>query len=195
MSQSKRYRTRCVNIRLAISTELILNASQQDELVAISQSRSLPAGYVFRAKLILMLAEGLVPDDQAQARNHGSDHCSAEGAFPVRWHRRAGHVSSRPAAERSDARLARPDSGRHPEKASRWIDALELPQTRGPSGRQQRCGAPGVERSGPETASERALPGQRRSGFRIESRRHQFAIFWRRIRTCISTSRRRIRRG
>jgi hypothetical protein len=37
---------------------LILNASQQDELVAISRSRSLPAGYVFRAKLILMLAEG-----------------------------------------------------------------------------------------------------------------------------------------
>jgi len=43
---------------VAISTELILNASQQDELVGISQSRSLPAGYVFRAKLILMLAEG-----------------------------------------------------------------------------------------------------------------------------------------
>jgi hypothetical protein len=51
-----------------------------------------------------------------------------EGAFLVRWHRRAGHVSSRPAAERFDARLACPDSGRHPEKASRWIDALELPQ-------------------------------------------------------------------
>jgi len=43
---------------VAISTELILNASQQDERVGISQSRSLPAGYVFRAKLILMLAEG-----------------------------------------------------------------------------------------------------------------------------------------
>ena len=43
---------------MAISTELILNASQRDELVAISQSRSLPAGHVFRAKLILMLAEG-----------------------------------------------------------------------------------------------------------------------------------------
>jgi hypothetical protein len=110
---------------VAISTELILNASQQHEVVAISQSRLLPAGYVFRAKLILMLAEGaLVPDKQAQARNHGSDPCSVEGAFPVRWHRRAGHLSSEPAAERSDARLARPDSGRHPEKASRWIDAL-----------------------------------------------------------------------
>ena len=43
---------------MATSTGLILNAPQQDELVAISQSRSLPAGYVFRAKLILMLAEG-----------------------------------------------------------------------------------------------------------------------------------------
>jgi transposase len=43
---------------VAISTKLILNASRQDELVAISQSRSLPAGYVFRAKLIVMLAEG-----------------------------------------------------------------------------------------------------------------------------------------
>jgi transposase len=42
---------------VAISTELILNASQREELVAISQSRSLPAGYVFRAKLILMLVE------------------------------------------------------------------------------------------------------------------------------------------
>jgi hypothetical protein len=40
---------------------LILNAPQQDELVAISQSRSPPAGYVFRAKLILMLAEGADP--------------------------------------------------------------------------------------------------------------------------------------
>jgi transposase len=41
-----------------------------------------------------------------------------EGAFPVKWHRRPGYVSSRLAAERSDARLARPDSGRLPEKAS-----------------------------------------------------------------------------
>jgi transposase len=43
---------------VATSTGLILNAPQQDELVATSQSRSLPAGYVLRAKLILMLAEG-----------------------------------------------------------------------------------------------------------------------------------------
>lgn len=37
---------------------LVLTDSQQLELSRIAQSRSLPAGYVFRARLILMLAEG-----------------------------------------------------------------------------------------------------------------------------------------
>ena len=36
----------------------MLSEDQHSELSRISQSRSLPAGYVFRAKLILMLAEG-----------------------------------------------------------------------------------------------------------------------------------------
>ena len=36
----------------------VLTDSQQLELSRIAQSRSLPAGYVFRARLILMLAEG-----------------------------------------------------------------------------------------------------------------------------------------
>lgn len=43
---------------MIISTELILNASQQDELITIFKPCSQPAGYVFRAKLILMLIEG-----------------------------------------------------------------------------------------------------------------------------------------
>src|SRR5437867_12755995 len=37
---------------------VVLSEDQQLELSRIAQSRSLPAGYVFRAKLILMLAEG-----------------------------------------------------------------------------------------------------------------------------------------
>src|ERR1700761_3433638 len=37
---------------------LVLSGEQQLELSRIAQSRSLPAGYVFRARLILMLAEG-----------------------------------------------------------------------------------------------------------------------------------------
>src|ERR1700761_6371329 len=37
---------------------LVLNGEEQEELNRIGQSRSLPAEYVFRARLILMLAEG-----------------------------------------------------------------------------------------------------------------------------------------
>src|ERR1700677_1761710 len=37
---------------------VVLSEGQQQELSRIAQSRSLPAGYVFRARLILMLAEG-----------------------------------------------------------------------------------------------------------------------------------------
>lgn len=40
------------------SSELLLSEDQRWELSSIAQSRSLPAGYVFRAKLIVMLAEG-----------------------------------------------------------------------------------------------------------------------------------------
>lgn len=35
----------------------MLSEAQHMELSRIAQSRSLPAGYVFRAKLVLMLAE------------------------------------------------------------------------------------------------------------------------------------------
>jgi transposase len=40
------------------SDDLVLSKDQQLELSRIAQSRSLPAGYVFRARLILMLGEG-----------------------------------------------------------------------------------------------------------------------------------------
>src|SRR5215472_12738626 len=43
---------------MATDSEVSLTADQRLELSGIAQSRSLPAGYVFRAKLILMLAEG-----------------------------------------------------------------------------------------------------------------------------------------
>src|SRR5215469_12642045 len=40
------------------ANDVVLNEEQRIELSSIAQSRSLPAGYVFRARLILMLAEG-----------------------------------------------------------------------------------------------------------------------------------------
>jgi Homeodomain-like domain len=43
---------------MATGSELLLTDDQHLELRAIARSRSLPAGYVFRTKLILLLAEG-----------------------------------------------------------------------------------------------------------------------------------------
>src|SRR6202162_5678557 len=43
---------------MATGSEILLSQQQHSELSSIAQSRTLPAGYVFRAKLILMLAEG-----------------------------------------------------------------------------------------------------------------------------------------
>src|SRR5213593_4851084 len=43
---------------MATGSEIFLTQQQHSELSSIAQSRTLPAGYVFRAKLILMLAEG-----------------------------------------------------------------------------------------------------------------------------------------
>src|SRR5258708_8678051 len=43
---------------MATDSEMSLTSNQRSELSSIAQSRSLPAGYVFRAKLMLMLAEG-----------------------------------------------------------------------------------------------------------------------------------------
>jgi hypothetical protein len=46
---------------------VFLSEDQHLELSRISQSRSLAAGHIFRAKLILMLAEG-VPYDSIKLR-------------------------------------------------------------------------------------------------------------------------------
>jgi hypothetical protein len=40
------------------SNSVVLSEERRVELSSIAQSRSLPAGYLFRARLILMLAEG-----------------------------------------------------------------------------------------------------------------------------------------
>jgi len=43
---------------MATGSEVLLTRQQHFDLSSIAQSRALPAGYVFRAKLILTLAEG-----------------------------------------------------------------------------------------------------------------------------------------
>ena len=43
---------------VATGSEILLTKQQRSDLRSIARSRALPAGYVFRAKLILLLAEG-----------------------------------------------------------------------------------------------------------------------------------------
>ena len=43
---------------MAIGSEIWLTRQQHSDPCSIAHSRSVPAGYVFRAKLILLLAEG-----------------------------------------------------------------------------------------------------------------------------------------
>jgi hypothetical protein len=47
---------RLIVVRIAVTIQL--SEQQRKELMSIAQSRALPAGYVFRAKLILTLHEG-----------------------------------------------------------------------------------------------------------------------------------------
>ena len=42
--------------------EVITNPQQQNELDAIARSQSLPAGFVLRAKILLLLADGFCYD-------------------------------------------------------------------------------------------------------------------------------------
>ena len=59
LSQSNHYYTVSIKAVMASGSEILLTQQQHADLSSIAQSRSLPAGYVFRAKLILMLAEGV----------------------------------------------------------------------------------------------------------------------------------------
>ena len=158
---------------MATGSEVSLTSDQRSELSSIAQSRSLPAGYVFRAKLILMLAEGASFNTiKRQAANQCSHHHPLEAALPrvrARWAR---YLSSRPEGHGSDSGVAGPDSVGHPQETQRRFHPLELPQTGDRAGSQQRRGASGLERSGPETPSPGALLGQRRSRVRTQSGRH-----------------------
>jgi hypothetical protein len=102
-------------------------------------SRSLPAGFVFRAKLILMLAEG-VPFAAIKER------LQTTAPTISRWKQRFlkdglegldAYHPGQPAGP-SDAGAAGEDPGRDTQKTARWFDSLELPQTGGGDQRELR---------------------------------------------------------
>ena len=59
LSQSNHYQNVSIQPVMASGSEILLSRQQRSDLSSIAQSCALPAGYVFRAKLILILAEGV----------------------------------------------------------------------------------------------------------------------------------------
>src|SRR6267378_4497885 len=92
---------------MATGSEMSLSSNQRSDLSSIAQSRALPAGYVFRAKLILMLAEG-ASFNAIKRQHYGAHYHSLEVALPALRPRGTGHLSSRPDAHCADSCSARP---------------------------------------------------------------------------------------
>ena len=108
---------------------LVLSEAQQVELSRIAQSRSLPAGYVFRARLILMLAAGAsFKHHQAENGDDGADHQPLEAALPCLADRRSGYQPHWTAGFCADSEAASPDSLGDPQTAEGRFHSLELPQ-------------------------------------------------------------------
>jgi hypothetical protein len=155
-----------------------LTPDQRLELSGIVQSRSLPARYVFRAKLILMLA-ARVSFHTIKVRLQTS------APAIIRWKRRFlqfgldGLDTYHPGQQATvvtPALRARILSATRKE-TQRRLHPLELPQTGSRVGRQQRRRPSGLERSGLETAPPGTLHGQRRSRVREQGRRYHGPLF------------------
>src|SRR6266702_2681829 len=103
------------------SHDVVLSKEQQFELRRIAQSRSLPAGYVFRARLPDAGRGCTLQHHQATTADHSTDHQSLETAFPCLRNQRSGYLSSRADGSGTDSGTASQDSCGYPEKAQEWL--------------------------------------------------------------------------
>jgi hypothetical protein len=147
------------------ANDVVLSEEQRIELSSIAQSRSLPAGYVFRVRLILMLAEGA---PYSLIKRQLRTTAPTISRWRVRFLRSGidGLDTRHPGQSATvvTPRVAGQDTVGHAEKAEGRLDALELPQTGCGPRCQQRCRASHLEGSWLETASAGTLHGQQRSG-------------------------------
>lgn len=155
--------------QLAVS----ITEEQRNELDKWAQLRTLPAGDVFRARLILALADG-------QSYRQIMDTLQTTAPIISRWKQRfeeqgiAGvdplHKGSpTPRSQRGDAGQDRPQDT---AEADRWIHALVVPQDGPGIGLEQVHRAARMGANTVETAPVGPLHSFQRSELRTESRRH-----------------------
>jgi hypothetical protein len=107
---------------------LIVSQDERDELMCWSQSRTLPAGDVFRARVILALADG-VSYRAIESQLHTSSPTIARWRKRFELQRMEGlnpqHKGSRPKG--CNAGGSGSHRAPHASGTSRWEHALELP--------------------------------------------------------------------
>ena len=158
---------------MATSSEVSLTRDQRCELNRIAHSRSLSAGYVFRAKHHPDAGRrSFLQHHRPQVANQCAYHRALEATFPRIWAGWTGYLSSRPEGHGSDSGFAGSDSVGYRQKAQRRFHPLQLPRTGDDAGPQQRCRASRMERGRPQTPPLGAFSGQRRSGVREQRGRH-----------------------
>ena len=98
------------------SDPIELSRQQQADLEEMARSQSLPAGFVLRAKIVLLLADGW--SYQAVARKlDNADGWEMEETLPRTRTRRLGNPPPRAAALETHRPLARQDPQCHPPQA------------------------------------------------------------------------------
>lgn len=110
--------------------DIQLSASARGELEEIARSQALPAGFVLRAKIVLLLAEGLSYEViQSKLDTHGPDDFAMEEAVFDERTRRIRNTTPRPAASEIDGEATRKNFRSDTTSPARRLDPLGLPQT------------------------------------------------------------------
>jgi len=141
---------------------ITLTADERAELEQITQSRTLPAGDVFQARLVLMLADG-VPYRTIQERLDTTAPTISRWRLRFVERRIAGlleirHPGQKPSVITPALQAKVLEAGRR--KTTRWVDALVLSQNGQVFEDQQRHGAADLAQSGFEASSSGAVYGQ-----------------------------------
>ena len=147
------------------SETIAITAEERDELEQITRSRTLPAADIFRARLILMLAEGL-PYRTMQTR------LDTTAATICRWKERfiKGRVAGLKEVRHALEQAVRHYPGTYgesnrcdPASAERWIDPLVLQETGAKPRYRQRQRAAHLAGGRVEASPAAALHGLGRS--------------------------------
>jgi hypothetical protein len=146
-------------------TVIALSAEEREELVDWSKSRTLPAGDVFKARLILALCgRQELQRGGGRAEHVAADDCALAGAVPTGSNRGAGRPVPWQPSSQSVPFDASEDSEKDAAETRPRQHALVLSQDGGRGRREPGDGPPDLGEGRAEATLTGSLHGQQRSG-------------------------------